>query len=132
MSDETRVTQGENTSVVPERVDTEAQFVPEVDIIEKEDSVLVVADMPGVSRDNVDVVLDKGVLTIEGAVEPEGQGDMSLDRREYDSGNFHRCFSVGKGLDAEDVEASMENGVLRLSIPKSEEYRPRKIEIKGQ
>jgi HSP20 family protein len=134
MAEEKRVevTRKEGEPVQPERMEYEPTFTPQVDIIEKSDSVVVLADMPGVPKENLDVTLERGTLTINGEVEAPAESGLSVDRQEYEVGNFHRCFSVGEGLDPESVEASMDNGVLRLVIPKAERYRPRRIEIKGQ
>jgi HSP20 family protein len=127
-SEEKQVTRTEEEPLVPEEHMEEPVFSPQVDIVEKKDSVVILADMPGVSKENVDVVLEKGVLTIEGRVE-EQEPDLELQRQEYQVGTFHRRFAVGEGLDVENVEATMEDGVLRLSISKSEHYQPRRIQI---
>lgn len=127
-SEEKQVTRTEEEPLVPEEHMEEPVFSPQVDIVEKKDSVVILADMPGVSKENVDVVLEEGVLTIEGRVEEE-EPDLELQREEYQVGTFHRRFAVGEGLDVENVEATMEDGVLRLCIAKSERYQPRRIEI---
>jgi len=132
MADETQVTEPSQAPVVPESFGDEPLFTPQVDIIEKEDAILILADMPGVAKDSVDVVLEEGVLSINGKVRSDALEGMRLRSREYEMGNFHRCFSVGEGLDPDGVEAAMKDGVLRLSIPKAERYQPRRIEIKGQ
>ncbi len=113
-----------------EAVEPEASFAPQVDVIEKRDCIQILADMPGVSRENVDATLEEGVLTISGKVEPSEEKGLSLQSGEYESGNFYRSFAVGEGLDTENVEAIMQDGVLKLNIPKSEKYKPKKIEIK--
>ena len=114
----------------PERVSPAPAFAPQVDIIEEADAVIVLADMPGVSKEKVDVVLEQGVLMIDGTVERnEGKG-MRRYIEEYEVGNFHRSFTLGAGLDADNVEATMEDGVLRLVIRKEEEMKPHRIEIK--
>ena len=95
-------------------------------------SWLVLADMPGVSRDDVSVVLEKGVQTMDGEVGSEEEGGLTLHIQEYEVGHYHRAFDVGEGLDPSGVEASMKDGVLRLVIPKREDLKPRRIESKGQ
>jgi HSP20 family molecular chaperone IbpA len=131
MSEEAQVTKKEEP-VLPERMETRAVFEPQVDIIEKADSVVVLADMPGVAPQNVEAVLEKGVLRIHGDVEAPQTGELRLRRQEYEVGDFRRVFRVGEGLSSEGIEATMRDGVLRLVIPKSEQYRPRRIEVKGQ
>lgn len=129
VAEEKQITRTEGESVVPEEHLEEPVFTPPVDIVEKKDSVVILADMPGVKKDGVDVVLEEGVLTIEGRVEEE-EPDLELQREEYQSGSFQRRFSVGRELDVANVEAQMQDGVLRLCIAKSERYQPRRIEIK--
>lgn len=128
-SEDTQVTRTEEEPLVPEEHMEEPVFSPQVDIIEKKDSVVILADMPGVSKENVDVMLEEGVLTIEGRVEGDWPEDLELQREEYQVGSFHRRFAVGEGLDVDNVEATMEEGVLRLCIAKSERYQPRRIQI---
>ena len=132
MAKEIKVRESADEAVVPERVETGPLFAPQVDIIERADSMVILADMPGVSKDKVDVVLENGVLTIEGEVEHTEQPGTHVQAREYDVGNFHRCFTVGEGLDPGGVEATMKDGVLRLVIPKAREHQAQRIEIKGQ
>ncbi len=105
-------------------------FIPQVDIIEREGCIEILADMPGVSRDDVRAVMEEGVLTIDGRVTVANEEAMSLESGEYEYGNFHRSFAVGEGLDVEGIEACMKDGVLKLTVPKSEKYKPKQIEIK--
>jgi len=132
MAEEVKVAKREGQALVPERMESAPTFAPQVDIIEKDDCIVVLADMPGVSKDTVDVVLEDGVLTINGRVEETPAEGLQLRRREYEVGNYHRCFSLGEGLNTEAVEASMKDGVLRLVIPLAEQYKVRRIEIKTE
>ena len=132
MAQETEIPKRAGEAVVPERVETGLMFTPQVDIIERSDSMVVLADMPGVPKDKVEVVLEGGVLTINGEVERAEEPATHLHVREYDVGNFHRCFTVGEGLDATSVEATMKDGVLRLVVRKAEERKARRIEIKAE
>ena len=129
MADETYVTKAPSETRAPERVNGGPTFSPLVDIIEKADAMIVLADMPGVARDRLSVMLEKGVLTIDGEVEAPDESGLTLQLREYELGHFHRAFEVGDGLDAAGVKASMRDGVLRLVIPKHGDLKPRKIEI---
>lgn len=129
---EQSVTKREDDTVVPERERESATFSPQIDIIEKSDSVEIVADMPGVTKQNVDIMLEEGVLTIEGHVHTPEEEDLTLQRQEYEVGDFYRRFAVGEGLDVSEdaeIDASIDNGVLRLSIPKSKRFQPRRIDI---
>jgi HSP20 family molecular chaperone IbpA len=128
-----RTEQKEKAAVAtPELVHAGPTFSPRVDVIEKPDCMVLLADMPGVSKDNVSVVLEKGVLTIEGEIAMPEEPGMRIGRQEYEVGRFHRAFEVGEGLDPSGVEARIKDGVLRLVIPKSAVLRPRKIEVAGQ
>ena len=132
MNEEQKVTKRDDRSeaLQTQTVEPETAFIPQVDIIEKQDCIRILADMPGVTRENVDATLEEGVLTITGKVSPSDEEDMSLQTAEYESGDFYRCFAVGEGLDTEGIEATMQDGVLNLCIPKSEQYKPKQIEIK--
>lgn len=133
MAEETDVARTDDeVPVVPREDEDVPVFSPQVDIVENEESVEIVADMPGVSKDDVDILMEKGVLTITGRQKEERLPEMDLRRQEYEVGDFHRRFALGEGLDLENTEnvsASMDDGVLRLTIPKSEQFKPRQIEI---
>jgi HSP20 family molecular chaperone IbpA len=105
-------------------------YAPHTDIYEREDALVLVADMPGVSEKDVDIDLEDGVLTISGRVE-----GLEVDGRallaEYDVGDYNRSFTLSNEIDTEGIEATMKDGVLRLVLPKSAEARPKKIEVKG-
>jgi HSP20 family protein len=105
-------------------------YVPAVDIYESNDSLTLVADMPGVSPDHVDIDLKDNQLTIQGTVGvEEGKGEQVL-LREYGVGDFYRQFTIGKLIDQSRIEASMKEGVLTLTLGKVEAARPRKINVK--
>jgi HSP20 family protein len=105
-------------------------FLPPVDIYETEESIVVLADMPGVPADKVTIDVKDGQLTISGEIAPP-QGDQEhLLVQEYDTGNFSRDFTLGQLVDQNRIEAAMKDGVLRLTLPKVEKAKPRKIEIK--
>ena len=103
---------------------------PAVDIFEDELGITVQADMPGVSRDGLEVHIDKDALSIQGQAEidiPEGMEPLHADVR---STLYRRSFSISSELDGEKVDASLKDGVLTLRIPKREQYKPRKIEVR--
>jgi HSP20 family protein len=106
-------------------------FSPRADIIETGDSVVVVADMPGVGEDDVDITLDKSTLTIRGRVnraEPEGLG---LTHREFVEGDYERSFALSDGVDRDGIEATVSNGIVRLTLPKSTAVAARKIQVRA-
>ncbi len=106
-------------------------YVPAVDIFEDDDGIVVVADVPGASSDGVEVDLDSGTLTIGAQVADPRQDDESDIVREWDSGRYYRQFSLSDQIDQNRIEASLTDGVLRVRLPKVEQAKPRKIEVKA-
>ena len=105
-------------------------FTPAVDIFESEAAITVLADMPGVKADGVTIDLRENVLSLDGTVGAvEGENEQVLVR-EYDTGSFHREFRLSNLIDQAKIDATMEDGVLRLTLPKAESARPRKIEVR--
>jgi HSP20 family molecular chaperone IbpA len=103
---------------------------PAVDIFEDDTGITVHADMPGVSRDRLDIQIDRDTLAIEGKAEipmPEGLEAIYADVR---STRYQRSFSLSRELDGEQAEATLKDGVLILRIPKRAQYQPRKIEVR--
>lgn len=110
--------------------EVERSIRPAVDIFEDETGITVKADMPGVSRDRLDIQVDRDTLAIEGRAEipmPEGMEALYADVR---STRYQRSFALSSELDAEKADASLRDGVLTLRIPKREQYQPRKIEVR--
>ena len=103
-------------------------FVPEVDIAESEEGLTLYADMPGVTKDKLDIDVREGVLTITGTVENE-RSNLRLVYGEYEIGGFQRRFTLGEKIDQEKIAAKLENGVLKLTLPQAEAHKPRKITI---
>lgn len=137
MSEETRdlqVQETEKRQVVEtdaERTRDRLAFVPSADVYETTDEIVVVADMPGVDENTVDITLENGVLTINGYVEPEQPKGRSLAYVEYRVGDYQRAFSLSDQIDREGIEAAVKDGVLRLHLPKITEARVKKIAIKA-
>jgi HSP20 family protein len=136
MSEETREIQVQDTE--KQVVETEAErtrdrlaFVPRADIYETDEAIVVVADMPGVGEDTLDITLEKGVLTLNGVVEPETPEGYQLAYAEYRVGDYVRSFSLSNEIDQEAIEATLKDGVLRLTLPKITEARTKKIAVKA-
>jgi HSP20 family protein len=105
-------------------------IVPPVDIYEDGDVVTLFADLPGVSKDNLDVHIDKDTLKITGK---RVQFDESGSRVYYDeipNRDYYRAFTIGEEIDREKITASMNNGVLKLVLHKHEKSKPKRIDIK--
>ena len=106
-------------------------FLPKVDIYEFDDSIKLWVDMPGVKEGDVEVTLKEGVLTITGTVSTEAYAKLSPLYTEYNVGNYFRHFELHEDVDDTHIGASMKNGVLELTLPKSEHAQPRRIEVKA-
>lgn len=108
-------------------------FSPRVDIKEKKGRYEITADLPGVDREDVSVTLDNGVLTIEASTEKESteEEDGKVLRKERRSGKFMRSFNLGADVKESDISANFKNGVLKLTVPKTEPQKeqPAKINI---
>lgn len=106
-------------------------FAPAVDLIEVEDGYRLHADVPGATRENLDITCEDGVLSIHACVPPRHDDEPRYVWREYGVGDFHREFRIGEDVDVERIEAEVQDGVLTLHLPKSAAARRRRIEIKG-
>ena len=107
-------------------------FLPVVDIQEFNDSLKLYADMPGVKQSDVEVTLNGGTLTIVGTVSTEAYQKLAPLYTEYNVGNFFRQFELNEDIDAQRINATMRDGVLELTLPKSERARPRRIEVNSR
>ncbi|MEO5358020.1 MAG: Hsp20/alpha crystallin family protein [Nitrospirae bacterium YQR-1] len=114
----------------PERTRASKVYTPAVDIVEKAGEIVLTADMPGVDEATVDVTLKDNVLTIYGAVEPVVPEGYTLSYSEYKVGDYERSFTLSDQIQKDRIEAKLQNGVLKLVLPKVEEVKSRKIEIK--
>lgn len=104
---------------------------PSVDIVEEDDKVLLKADMPGMEKDNIKVVVQDGILTIEGERnESREEKRKGYTRTERFMGTFSRSFNLPAWADESRVSADYTNGVLTVTIPKTEKAMPKQIEVK--
>ena len=109
--------------------EAERPIRPSVDIFEDSTGITVQADMPGVSKDRLNIQIDNDTLSVEGMADiamPEGMEALYADVR---STRYQRSFSLSRELDGDKVEASLKDGVLTLRLPKRAQYQPRKIEV---
>jgi HSP20 family protein len=107
---------------------------PSADVMESASEIRVMLELPGMNPEDVEVSLENNVLTISGEKKEERQEDdkksrWHLSERRY--GRFSRSFVLPRDVDHEGIQAHFENGVLRLSVPKSERAKPRRIQIQG-
>ncbi len=129
----------ENNVTTPKATDTEVAGVertrgeqfyrPNVDILEKADELVLMADLPGVNAEEVDIRFEQGELTIHGRAKPRyGEGTKFL-LNEYAVGDFYRTFRVSEQVDGSRIHAEYHDGVLSLHLPKVEAVKPRKIAV---
>jgi len=106
------------------------RWVPAMDLVETEDQLVLRADLPGMSRDDIGIEIKDNVLTISGErkAEHERKGE-GFHRIERSTGRFSRSLGLPRGTDADSVNANFENGVLEVRLPKPAERKPTKIEI---
>lgn len=104
-------------------------FIPAVDIFETEREITVLADMPGVEADGVKINLEDKVLTLSGDVKPWEGSDESDVLVEFEIGRYHRQFILSEVIDRNKIEAKLESGVLRLTLPKAEKAIPRQVKV---
>ncbi|MBF0121953.1 MAG: Hsp20/alpha crystallin family protein [Candidatus Omnitrophica bacterium] len=103
---------------------------PAVDVMDQKDAILVKADLPGLTKDDIDVVIENNVLSIRGEKkhrEEQKEGDVIRSERYY--GSFHRAFTLPSTVDAQKVQAKFQDGVLELQIAKKEEAKPKQIKV---
>jgi len=107
-------------------------YSPAVDIMERKDDIVVIADMPGVDDTSVDITLEKNVLTIYGKVEADIPEKHTLYLSEYGIGDYQRVFTLTEEVDREKIHASVKNGVVKILLPKAEVVKTRKISVKAE
>lgn len=106
-------------------------YTPRVDIAETEAAFVLVADVPGVDENDVDVTLEKNVLRLRGTVRPAELKGYGLAYAEYDTGafEFDRSFTVSDLIEREAIEANVKDGVLRVTLPKAQQAASKKVQV---
>ncbi len=115
-----------------ERMRTRSVFVPQADIYETMEDVVVTVDMPGLTEDDIDITLEKNILTITGISSQNVPDGYSLAFAEYEPGDYERSFRLTDQINREGIQAVYKDGVLKLTLPKAEEVKPRKISVKSE
>jgi HSP20 family protein len=104
-------------------------FTPNVDILETKEALVVIADMPGVDLAGVRVHFENSELSIRGRMQEQPAGRTSL-YSEYREGDYYRAFKLSNVVDHGKIEAVMKNGVLKITCPRTEAAKPRRVEVK--
>ena len=118
-------------ATAPEQTRTGPLYSPAVDIFENDNSITLLADMPGVKASDLEIDLRENVLTLTGRVTAPETAKESNVVREYRSGTFFRQFTVSEAIDQPKIDAQLTDGVLRLELPKVEKARPRQITVRA-
>jgi HSP20 family molecular chaperone IbpA len=105
---------------------------PYVDVYETEDAFVVTADVPGVAESALEVTVEKDRLSILGRPDTPERNGLRVRLAEFGGHEFQRGFTLPDGVDRDRIEASFKNGVLRLTLPKSESLRPRRISVQNR
>ena len=111
---------------------TPTAWSPAVDVLESDNDFIVTAELPGLAKDDVDITIENGVLSLSGEKKEEREegkadsGGLVLERR---YGRFRRSFSLPRGVDADKVSAKFSDGILTVTLPKAATAKPRQIKI---
>ena len=105
-------------------------FVPTTDIYETADNLMVVMEMPGVKRENIEITVEDGVLKVYGRLDFSNYAGLQPIYTEYNIGNYARSFSLSSHIDQNKIGAELKDGVLSVTLPKVQEAKPRTIQVK--
>ena len=115
----------------PETTTGARLYRPLSDIVETEDGVTLMLEMPGVAAGDVDITLEQRVLTIRGKVRPTRPETLQLTYAEYGEGDYERAFTLSDDFDPDKIDASVKNGVLTVTLPRAAEAKPKKVAVKA-
>jgi len=124
-----RTEQG-TVQAAPEQTYSGPVYTPPVDIFESDDSISLLADIPGVKAEDLKIDLRENVLTLSGRVATSESTVETPVLREYASGTYFRQFTLSEHIDQAKIDAKLTDGVLRLELPKVERVKPRQITVK--
>lgn len=113
-----------------ESAEEQQTLLPRVDVFENKDGILLLADMPGVPKDKLELRVENDTLLIEGEIAPDTPENMEPVYAEVRLSRYRRAFSLSSELDTSRIDAQLRDGVLNLRIPKHAHAQPRKIEVK--
>lgn len=128
---ELKIKEKQEVSTPAEQTRPGLVFTPSVDIFETEKELVLLADMPGVRADDLNIDLRDDTLTLMGDVQPYRSTDEGEIFIEYEVGKYYRQFSVSEIIDQTKIDAQLKDGVLRLTLPKVEKATPRKIAVQA-
>lgn len=106
-------------------------YRPLTDIVETDDGVSLMLEVPGASPDGVDISLERRVLSIRATVRPTRPEDAGPGYAEYGEGDYERAFTLSEDFDPDRIAAELRDGVLTITLPRAEETQPKKIAVKA-
>jgi HSP20 family molecular chaperone IbpA len=106
---------------------------PRADIFETDTAFVILADMPGVGRDGIELVADKHTLVVRGRISraPTNVDARQVEHREFELADYHRTFTLTEDLDSDGITGTLQDGVLRVEVPKSPRVQPKKIPVRA-
>ncbi len=128
---ELKIKEKQEVSTPAEQTRPGLVFTPQVDIFETEKTLVLLADMPGVRAADLNIDLRDDTLTLTGDVKPFEGSDENDILIEYEVGKYYRQFALSEIIDQEKIDAQIQDGVLRLTLPKIEKATPRKITVQS-
>lgn len=131
MSNDVAKTAEKTPAETPETTSGGRVYRPLTDIVETDEGVTLMLEMPGVAPDDVDVTLERRVLTIRGKVRPTSPEKLRLAYAEYGEGDYERSFTLSDDFDPEKIGAEVSHGVLTVTLPRAAEAKPKKIAVKA-
>ena len=132
MTNQEKAMEVQEQEMVPEETERTREcrcFVPRADIYDVDENIYVVLDMPGINENALEITLEKNILNVKGFSQVEEHDNFSLVRAEYEVGDYERSFRISDAIDQSKIEATYNNGVLKLTLPKAEEAKARKISV---
>ncbi|MCG6892571.1 MAG: Hsp20/alpha crystallin family protein [Desulfobacteraceae bacterium] len=130
-SKELKVREKQELSSQTEQTRPGPVFTPDVDIFETEKEIVLLADMPGVRAEDLTIDLRDDVLTLTGEVQEQANDQEQALMMEFGVGKFYRQFTLGEVINQGAIDANLQGGVLRLTLPKVEKATPRRITVKS-
>ena len=128
-SKELQVKQKQEVTTPVEQVKPGLVFTPKVDIFETENEITLLADVPGVAKDDIQIDLNNELLTLTADVKPWEVANESDVMVEFEIGKYNRQFILSEVIDQSRIDAKQEEGVLRLKLPKADKAKPRRITV---
>lgn len=128
-SDQQVATRGQSRDAATQ--ESQRALLPPADIYEEADAIRITADMPGVSKEALNIEVDGTVLTVSGDIQVDMPEGLTASYAELRGSQYYRRFTLGNEIDTEGISAEISNGELMVVLPKKASHRPRKIEVKA-